>query len=243
MPQIKDIAITKVIAENSDFLVMQNATTGETYKITKADLLAGFTSTPTPTPALPTYIFLPLLETSGSVAVDTSGNNKNGVYVGASLNANGVILDGSSRISLTNSHNALNSLSIGLEFKTSQNANQGLWEFRASQDLSSGVFTPSLMMNSNGNLAIYGYPSGSSYTSQSFKDNAWHKSIVSMSGSSIKIFIDKVKILDINANPITGFTGFFSIGSTRANGNFAGQLKNFRVWDSLLTDTQSVELS
>jgi hypothetical protein len=40
MTQIKDIAITKIIAEDSDFLLMQNPTTGETYKITKADLLA-----------------------------------------------------------------------------------------------------------------------------------------------------------------------------------------------------------
>ncbi|MEH2322051.1 MAG: hypothetical protein V7K32_00310 [Nostoc sp.] len=42
MPQIKDIAITKSIARDDDFLIMQNPETGETYKITKGNLFAGF---------------------------------------------------------------------------------------------------------------------------------------------------------------------------------------------------------
>lgn len=44
MPQIKDIAITKTVAADTDFLIMQNPITGETYKITKASLLAGVSS-------------------------------------------------------------------------------------------------------------------------------------------------------------------------------------------------------
>ncbi|HYX19069.1 MAG TPA: hypothetical protein VE944_32905 [Nostoc sp.] len=46
MPQIKDIAITKTIAGNADFLVMQSPS-GETYKITKSDLLGGSSSSTT----------------------------------------------------------------------------------------------------------------------------------------------------------------------------------------------------
>ena len=42
--QIKDFAITKTTADNDDFLILQNPTTGETYKITKADFLAGLSS-------------------------------------------------------------------------------------------------------------------------------------------------------------------------------------------------------
>lgn len=42
--QIKDIAIIKTIAQDSDFLLMQNPSTGETYRITKANLLANFSS-------------------------------------------------------------------------------------------------------------------------------------------------------------------------------------------------------
>ncbi|MEH2331568.1 discoidin domain-containing protein [Nostoc sp.] len=43
MSQIKDIAITKIVANDSDFLVMQSPS-GETYKITRANFLAGLFS-------------------------------------------------------------------------------------------------------------------------------------------------------------------------------------------------------
>lgn len=59
MPQIKDIEITKITAGDSDLLVMQNPETGETYKITKANLLAGSSNgggTPTPTETNFTYV-------------------------------------------------------------------------------------------------------------------------------------------------------------------------------------------
>ncbi|BBD66340.1 hypothetical protein NIES4072_63910 [Nostoc commune NIES-4072] len=43
MTQIKDIAISKTVAADNDFLIMQSPV-GETYKITKADLLQGLSS-------------------------------------------------------------------------------------------------------------------------------------------------------------------------------------------------------
>lgn len=235
--EIKDISIEQLTAKDNDYLVLQDPDTGISYKITKSNLLAASV------PIIPTYINLPLIETSGTDAIDISGNNRNATYVNCNLNTSGVLLDGSSRISLNSPNNALTALSVGIEFKTSSSFPQGLWEFRASQDLSSGVFTPALIINSSGNLAIYGYPSGSSYSAQSYSDNVWHKSIVAMSNNSIKMFVDKVKILDINANPITAFSGFFSIGSTRSNGNFIGEARKFRVWDFVLSDSQLTELS
>jgi hypothetical protein len=242
MPQIKNVSITKTIAEDADLLILQNPTTGETYKITKADFLAGLTAQPS-TPQIPTYINLPLTETTGNIASDTSGNNRNGIYVNASLTANGAILNGNSRISLANSHPALNPLSVGLQFKTNSNSNQGLWEFRASQDLSSGTYTPALMMNQNGQIAVYGFPSGTGYTTQTYNDNVMHTSIIVMSANVVKVFVDKVKILEANANPITGFEGFFSIGATRANGSFTGQVKNFKVWNLALNDNEATQYS
>lgn len=241
MKQIKDFPIKEDISDD-DLILIQDNTNGAYFKTTKASLLAGISSS-SGLSTIPTYISLPLTETSGNTAVDASGNNRNGTYVNASLNSNGVILDGSSRISLNNSHTALSTLTIGLEFKTNATSNQGLWEFRASQDLSSGIYTPSLIIRSDGAIKIYGYPSGSDYVSQNFNDDSWHKSIVTLSSSNIKIFVDKTKILDISANPITVFTGFFSLGATRANGSFTGQLKNFRVWDFIMSDSQGVEYS
>ncbi|MEA5601072.1 LamG domain-containing protein [Nostoc sp. UHCC 0252] len=44
LKQIKDIGITKTSAENGDFLLLQNPSTSETYKITKENLLAGLLS-------------------------------------------------------------------------------------------------------------------------------------------------------------------------------------------------------
>lgn len=44
MPQYKDFAIQKTAAESTDILLLQNPITGETYKITKGDFLAGLSS-------------------------------------------------------------------------------------------------------------------------------------------------------------------------------------------------------
>ncbi|MBD2508284.1 discoidin domain-containing protein [Nostoc muscorum FACHB-395] len=41
MSQIKDLSIVKTVAEDTDYFVLQNPMTGETYRITKADLFAG----------------------------------------------------------------------------------------------------------------------------------------------------------------------------------------------------------
>lgn len=46
MPQIRDLSITKTVAADSDFLLMQSPESGETYKITKANLLAGLSNQP-----------------------------------------------------------------------------------------------------------------------------------------------------------------------------------------------------
>ncbi|MEH2342527.1 MAG: LamG-like jellyroll fold domain-containing protein [Nostoc sp.] len=228
-------ADTRNQASNDDYILMVDGN-GELYKIKKIDFL------------LNPYINLPLTETTGTAAaVDISGNGRNATYLNVVNDLSGSILDGTSRISLNSSINALSTLTIGLEFKSASNLNQGLWEFRASQDLTSGTYTPSLMMNPSGKLAVYGYPSGSSYASfedtAAYNDNDWHKSIVIMSSSNIKIFVDKAKILDISANPITAFSGFFSIGSTRANGNWIGQLKNYRVWEMVLSEAQAISLT
>ncbi|MEH2287165.1 hypothetical protein [Nostoc sp.] len=51
MSQIKDIAIEKTTADNGDYLVMQNPTTGETYKIKVSNFLAGLSGLPV-TPVL-----------------------------------------------------------------------------------------------------------------------------------------------------------------------------------------------
>jgi len=42
--QVKDIPTAKTTADDADYLLMQNPTSGLTYKITKADLLAGLSS-------------------------------------------------------------------------------------------------------------------------------------------------------------------------------------------------------
>ncbi|BAZ70559.1 hypothetical protein NIES4106_53540 [Fischerella sp. NIES-4106] len=243
MPQIKDIAILKNVAEDDDLLVMQNPTTGETYKITKADLLAGL-ATDTAQSASTTSTFLTwlLTETSGVLAKDSSSGSRNGLYVNTTLNDSGVTLDGNGRIVSSLKLTAFNSFAVGLEFKTNTVSNQGLWEFRNSQDLSGGQYAPGLTMSS-GQLNVYGYPSSSGYSSQSFNDNNWHKCITVLSTSNMKLYVDKTKILDVNGNPIQNFDGYFSVGATRSNGNFVGQLRNFRVWEYALSESECISYS
>lgn len=48
MTNIKDLSITKTVAGDSDLLVLQNQSTSETYKITKANFVAGLATSSTP---------------------------------------------------------------------------------------------------------------------------------------------------------------------------------------------------
>ncbi|MEH2146251.1 hypothetical protein [Nostoc sp.] len=93
MTQIKDFAITKTVAEDGDFLLMQNPTTGETYKITRSDFLAGLSSIGNTgtgstggnntsggaTSSYPTGMTLWL---EGGSLIDKSGNNRNATPIG-----------------------------------------------------------------------------------------------------------------------------------------------------------------
>jgi hypothetical protein len=80
MTQIKDLSITKIVAEDSDFLVMQSPLTGETYKITKANLLA--TISP---PIITTML---LLHGDGTALIDSSTFNRSpSISTGVSLSS------------------------------------------------------------------------------------------------------------------------------------------------------------
>lgn len=239
----------KTVAANNDYFIGIDVD-GLLYKITKADLFTGLTSSSgsgggntgssgSGNTIIPTYINIPMLETSGIVASDSSGNSRHGTYTSLLLSSGGATFNGtSSRMSLNAAFDALPALTVSIDFKTNSNAAGGLWEFRASQDLSSGTYAPALILGSDGKLSLYGYPQSSAGTALSYNNNALHRAVASISNGSVKIFVDGAKVIDQAISPIASFTGFFTVGATRAGGYYSGLAKNFRVYNSLLTEQE-----
>ena len=240
MRQIKDLPLLPEL-KDADFLVCQDSADNAYKKIT-LESLKQYIGQPS-VPQLPEYLNLPLIETSGNTAFDTSGNNRNASYVNCTLNSEGVVLNGNSRVSLNSSHSALSNFSCLIEISTSGAVDQGIWEFRNTQNLSGGSYAPALIMNSSGNVRVYGWPSGSAFTTEAFNDGTFHKILTVVNPSTIKLFINKEKILDSSANAVQNFEGYFTIGSTRSNGNFTGSAKNFKIWNFELTDEQAIDFT
>ncbi|MHC5819169.1 MAG: hypothetical protein ACYT04_25650, partial [Nostoc sp.] len=84
--EIKDITIEQTIAEDADYLILQNPTSGLTYRIKKSDFLAGLSINGSSNENIITngligdYRFN---EMSGSVVTDNSSSQNNGTITGS----------------------------------------------------------------------------------------------------------------------------------------------------------------
>lgn len=272
MTQIKDLAIVKTLADDNDWLIAQ-ATTGETYRISKADLIPpqqttdlsnlneiyslvgsdyliiqqtdGLKKIKLSTFNLQDYFRWLFNETTGTVVNDASGNNRLGTYVNCALSADGVTFNGStSRIYSNSSFTQFKPLSVKLSFKSSTPKACGLWEFRGTQDISSGTYNPTLRMDANGKLFVSGYPGTGATSTNSYTNDNWHTALAVIDASRVRLFVDKVKVADTNATLQENFTGYMTLGFSKANnGYFQGMMKDFTVWNRTLSDEQGVELS
>ncbi|MBD2412213.1 hypothetical protein FACHB389_35905 [Nostoc calcicola FACHB-389] len=273
MTQIKDISVVKTLAGDNDWLVLQSSTgityrilksnlipinagnnnidlsgLSEIFELTDTDFLIAQTSTGTfkinkNSIGLTTYLKWLLTETSGTTAIDSSINNRNGIFSNVSLSANGAILNGSNSLIYANTNlSQLSPLAVRIDIKTTTTQSAGIWEFRNTQDVSGGTYAPGLRMNA-GKIYAYGYPNSSANSSLSYNDNSWHRILAVFDQNRIRLFADKIKIIDISGAALPVFTGYFSIGYGKTLGYFNGQVKNFQVWNSTLTDAQGISLS
>ena len=271
MTQIKDLTIIKTAAAAGDWLVLQ-AATGETYRIKKSDLIidninlatlpevlelvetdfvivqtsSGTARINKDSVTLKPWLKWSLSETSGTTAIDSSVNGRNGTYSNCSPSADGTVLSGTNGLIYVNTSTVqLSPVTIKLDFKTTSTVASGLWEFRSTQNISGTDFTPALRMSNTGKLLVYGYPSGTGFTTNSYNDGNWHTALAVIDANRIRLFVDKTKIIDVAAVALQSFTGFYSVGYSKGGGYgfFNGTVKNFQIWNQTLTDIQGVKLS
>lgn len=208
MPQIKNISITKTTANDLDFLLMQNPTTGETYKISKGNLLSGLSTGGSTTPATDPFISNVILHLKGD------GTNGTTTFVDSSASPKTISSSGNVTISTAQSKygsssiyfnggflNFAGALDTGMSSPFTiecwlRTANQ-LPQLFAAVDSNNNVLNNYKQLSNQGtNWGILKWGSGQllSFGSAVFALNTWqHIAIVKNSSNVISLFVNGVK--------------------------------------------------
>ena len=130
-----------------------------------------------------------------------------------------------------------NPRTIECAFKTtSTKAIAMLWGYGST---ASG--TPLLFIALKNNKIYFETGSGSNiYTStQSYNDDKWHKTKVVITGTQIKIYVDKVLVHNVTATIYTAKSDFY-IGKYFGSSGWAyeGYIDEVRIWDKELTEDE-----
>jgi hypothetical protein len=243
MTQIKDISITKTVADTSDFLVLQSPT-GETYKISKANFLQG-TGTSPGTGGNSTEISDPhfsnvkaLLHfdgTNGSdIFVDVIGNNvvKNGSpKIDTSVSKYG----GASALflSASNDYITLPQMNFGTGDFTIEawvypistvGGSTGIMGLMGQQEVYISVFGNTLTFWQN-NGFVYSFGSNPPV-------NTWTHLAISRNAGVIRLFMNGVLVNTQNNSVNLSVPGNFNIGKT-GDGQYQtywnGNIDEFRI--------------
>jgi hypothetical protein len=198
------------------------------------------------------FLYWRLGETSGTTAVDSSGNNRSGTYasgvtLGAASSLSGdsnpaISQEGSGKVYSNNSFLAASVFTFGIRFKSTKTT-LGLVDFAGSQT-TSGSFAPSLYVDGTGKLVFYTYFSGEIRVTSpnAYNDGAWHSVVCQMSSAGMKLFVDGFKVASASNTSTVGFTGYWIAGfSNRVPASFNGNLDEFFVNHTALSETRIQE--
>ena len=73
-------------------------------------------------------------------------------------------------------------------------------------------------------------------------DGKWHHVVGTFDGSTIKIYVDKIKGTDASSGTMTSNTADFRIGSETSGNYFDGQISNVSYWNTALTEDDILNL-
>jgi hypothetical protein len=193
-----------------------------------------------------------LQETSGTVIADTSSNGKAGtILVGtptynqagltSRAGSSSIKFNGNTRI-LSNSAfvGGVATATIILRFKTTYSAGtQCLLDFQ-NFNVGGSNYSPTIFMNSSGKLQLYGYPTSTSFTTNSFNDGNPHTLAITIAGSICSLYVDATLQTSISNYTAQSFNGYWSLGASNPATNtfFQDYLEEFAVIPTALTSTQ-----
>ncbi|MEH1821940.1 MAG: LamG-like jellyroll fold domain-containing protein [Nostoc sp.] len=239
---------TRTTAIDGDFVFMIDATTNIPYRITKADLLAGLSSSGTSgssggsgggTDSYSSNVVLLLHgdETDGSSVITNSGKNTYSVSISNPNNGvknsstrakfnNSLYFDGSSSLNCVSSSFNVGSQDCTIEFFVNINSTVLLFDMRP--DGGNGAF-PALYLN-GGNLTLYFNTVDAISTLAALTMNTWYYIAVKKIGTTTQLWLNGTKLGEF-ASGDWASSGRIKIGenSSPAPGtNLNGYIDEFR---------------
>lgn len=240
MKQIKDFP-QQVDVNSEDKLLIQTADGIYKY-ITVGDLLAqsgsGTSAKTYPEEVLADFpwSYLRLGEKSGeTLALDSSGNKRNGAYNGSIVygvagglkndSNTAITLNGASYLSFnTSAISAPQTFALECLFKTSS-ADGSLFGFSNAQGTGGSAFDRELYLSS-GRLVFRVYTSGELIISSpnTYNDNLWHIVTATLSTSGMQLWIDGSVVASTPNNSAANYSGYWHIGYSTFKGYFLGAI-------------------
>ncbi|WP_166785649.1 MULTISPECIES: LamG-like jellyroll fold domain-containing protein [Cryobacterium] len=214
-----------------------------------------------PTPADTPFFFYRFTGTSGTIATDWSGNNRNGTFQGGARRAAGscetnaspaLTLDGvSGYVSTPTTVAGLNVFSLELWFKTAPGYTQGgkLIGFGNSQLGQSSSYDRHIYMNANGNLIFGVYPGAAKVITSpvSYNTGNWTHVVATLSPAGMRLLVNGTLVAsDTTVTTAAAYSGFWKIGYDNLTSwpglpprfFFQGTIDNAAVYTTALTDAQ-----
>lgn len=201
-------------------------------------------------------VFLKLDETTGSIAVDHTGNGNNGTLVNSPLWATGkyinaIVLDGiDDYIVMGNSSytNITSNISYGGWFKTAGASDYAglISKYNSSRNGYASGIRPSGEVFCNINLNWGAGQIGSVYSGSSLEDNLWHHHMCVYNGSVFKLYVDGILVNSSNYTDGIGNNIGQDLYLGRDSGymsgrNFNGYIDEIKIYNYAVTQEQVVK--
>jgi hypothetical protein len=215
--------------------------------------------------AAATTFLYPLLETTGTTAVDTSGNNRPGTYTATGVaygqpgpcprdTAKAITLDGAAGYvsGPATAQAGPAAFTIELWFKTTTTRGGKLIGYGNKPTGSSTNYDRHIYMSNSGQIYFGVYPNAvrtiSTSTTTAYNDGRWHHVAASLSPTTgMALYLDgKLVATDTATTTAQAYPGFWRIGQDNLNGwtaiplstFFAGSLAYAAAYSTVLTPTQ-----
>lgn len=195
--------------------------------------------------ALNPYLYWRLGETSGTVAADSSPNNRGATYSGNyTLGVTG-LLAGDSNLAVRCNGSAFicssaiipNPQNFTLEFIfQTTNVNCGMVNFGDTRTVSPSSFDRQVYLDAQGRLNFYVFPGGAITTPQAYNDGKKHHCVVVCDAQGRRIFVDGIQVVSAAASAPTVYNGYWALGFARTpNTYLTGVIDEFAYYTTSLS--------
>ncbi|MHC5615122.1 MAG: LamG domain-containing protein [Nostoc sp.] len=252
--EIKDITIEQTIAEDADYLILQNPTSGLTYRIKKSDFLAGLSINGSSNENIITngligdYRFN---EMSGSVVTDNSSSQNNGTITGSTswlTYANtGLDLQNSGCVTLPSSVWVNGDLSIEAVFNLRSYQNWSrIIDFGNGEAADNFYFAASKETTGKPAFGVLNGNGANPFITSSIAVplNTWSHWLVTLSGATCTIFSSLSPVAGgTTLIPDNAIKTYNAIGRSAfsGDGKFDGVIATVRIWNRVLSTSERIQ--